>query len=145
MRALGLTAPTPKQVLDIIEKSGEAFTLNTGRLSRMLDTHAPIFAKFVIEEVPPGFPPRHVREQWVGVALPVRMRPYPDTIPVLGFEAIDSLKQAGRMTATVWLSNFYLLEGQEHYPNAISYENPFFAANIDGLEFKSYCGRLEEV
>ncbi|MEI7689159.1 MAG: hypothetical protein WCI91_03160 [Candidatus Nomurabacteria bacterium] len=74
-------------------------------------------ARIKIVEVPPGFAPKHIREQWVGVEIPLVENPTPEGkesfqignqnsggYQVDGVEAVRSLIADGKLEA----ANFWL-------------------------------------
>ncbi|HVV25691.1 MAG TPA: hypothetical protein VHC21_01495 [Candidatus Saccharimonadales bacterium] len=135
-------APPQQYILDTILRSGEGFKSNKDRLQAILDIHAPVFAKLVVQTPPPGFPPAQIRQQWVGLELPLRAKPYPDGIPLLAFEAIDCLKKAGRTEAVKWWEDYYILQGQEQCPEIDPEGYPEFLVGVSGLEFDPDCGEV---
>ncbi len=137
------TAPSDREVHNLIMMSGECFSSDIGRLKVILNLHAPVFAKFVIHTPPPGFPPKEIREQWVGTELPVRAKPDADGIPVLAFEAIEALEISNKYDAVAWWKQYYILRGQECLPDVDSGDYPEMLMNIDGLEFEPSCGILQ--
>ncbi|MFO0781816.1 MAG: hypothetical protein U0524_02895 [Candidatus Saccharimonadales bacterium] len=81
------------------------------RLSAFLDAHYPVFAQFVVEEVPSGHAPEEVRQDWVGLSLPVRAQTRQnDGVPVLAFEAVDKLERAGRQNSATWWRRDYIVD-----------------------------------
>ena len=72
---------------------------------RHLDSWAPIFASFRVEQIPRGeFVPAEIREQWVGVDVPVR---FTALIEAGGIEfgdddAVLSLLASGKIDAAKW-------------------------------------------
>lgn len=69
-----------------------------------LDDEASIDATFTITEVPDGFPPENIRQEWVGVRLPVRgfERSVDDMVRVSPADAVLSLLESGKLDAADW-------------------------------------------
>ena len=70
-----------------------------------LDEEEPIDGTFTITEVPGGFPPEEIRQEWVGVQLPVRnMDRVEDSgeVEISPADAILSLLNNGRLDAADW-------------------------------------------
>jgi hypothetical protein len=69
-----------------------------------LDELQPILATFTIQEVPAGPAPLEIREQWVGVVLPVRQlrRAQSGAVAISPFEATLALRAAGKHEASDW-------------------------------------------
>jgi len=67
--------------------------------------------KIKIKDVPPGFAPKHIREQWIGIEIPLTEKPIPegqgfktgnsngDGYQVAGIDAVKALKDAGKKEA----------------------------------------------
>lgn len=74
---------------------------------RELDERSPIVGSFRIETIPESrFVPKEVREQWIGIDIPVR---FPETLIGGGVEftdedAILSLLMSGKIEAARWFS-----------------------------------------
>ena len=79
--------------------------------------YGPVLATFTLDQVPESAAPISIREQWVGITLPVRERALaklafgqieyfdilsfneksnPDPVSISGYEAVDALDEAGR-------------------------------------------------
>lgn len=84
------TPPTLGEINNIILQSGDWAESDTAKLEATLDAHARVFSTFIVETIPPGFPPVDVRKAWIGTELPVRARPYTDGITILAFEAVGA-------------------------------------------------------
>lgn len=72
-----------------------------------LDDASPIEGVFTITKVPDGVPPQEVREEWVGVELPVRnieRGQAQDEVEVSPADAIISLLRSGRLDAAEWFA-----------------------------------------
>lgn len=70
-----------------------------------LDDMEPIEGTFTITEVPDGFPPQAIREEWVGVQLPMRnMQRCQESgeVEISPADAILSLLNSGRLNAAEW-------------------------------------------
>jgi len=141
------------------------------RLRAFLDAHYPVFAQFVVEEVPSGHAPEEVRQDWVGLSLPVRAQTRQnDGVPVLAFEAVDQLEYAGKHDAATWWKRDYIVDLPPEFnqlPGVLNVEeeaerDAFIAAspeldfellraadvtywpmNVEPLIFEEKCGRLE--
>jgi hypothetical protein len=77
------------------------------------DDTAPIVGAFVFDTVPAGDPPLSVREEWVGVGVPVR---HPDWIEqglvdVSSDDARLSLLSQGKLDAASWFTSLALQMG----------------------------------
>lgn len=77
------------------------------------DDTAPIVGTFVFDTVPAGDPPLSIREEWVGVGVPVR---HPDWIEqglvdVSSDDARLSLLSQGRLDAASWFTSLALQMG----------------------------------
>lgn len=72
-----------------------------------LDDDSPIVGTFKIDTVPGGMPPLEVRQDWVGVELPVRQpeRLEGGEVEVSPADAILSLLAHGKLDATIWFFN----------------------------------------
>ena len=86
-----------------------------------------VIATFTVQQLPQGAAPQTIREQWIGVPLPVREKTlneaaetpiYTDAltdeqvlnveaVPVYGYDAIEALQEAGRDDA----AEFWHLQG----------------------------------
>jgi len=78
------------------------------------DEAAPIAGTFVFDSVPAGDPPLSVREEWVGVGVPVR---HPDwleqgLVDVSASDARLSLLSQGKLDAASWFTSFALRMGE---------------------------------
>lgn len=79
--------------------------------------YGPVLATFTLNQTPEGAAPMSIREQWVGITLPVREsalaklafgqieyfdflgfneKSNPDPLSISGYEAVDALDEAGR-------------------------------------------------
>ncbi len=89
------------------------------------DTYGPVLAQFTLSRVPQGGAPEHIKEQWIGVPLPVRQqslaqlafgaveyfdylsfnqRQNEDPVSVAGIEAVHALEEAEKFEAVeFWL------------------------------------------
>jgi hypothetical protein len=77
------------------------------------DDAAPIVGTFVFDTVPAGDPPLSVREEWVGVGVPVR---HPDwleqgLVDVSSDDARLSLLSQGKLDAASWFTSLALQMG----------------------------------
>lgn len=90
-------------------------------ITRALDeVYGPIQAEFTLTQIPAGAAPDYIKEQWIGVPLPVRelnlgmlalgtisFHDYlsetettnSEPIPIVGIEAVDALQQADQLEA----------------------------------------------
>lgn len=80
---------------------------------RNADERSPIAGTFVFDTVPAGDPPLSVREEWVGVRVPVR---HPDWIEeglvdVSADDARLSLLSQGKLDAAMWFTSLALRMG----------------------------------
>lgn len=83
-------------------------------LTRM---YGPVIATFTLDQIPEGAAPSSIREQWVGITLPVREQALaqlafgqieyfdflsfneksnPDPVSISGYEAVDALDEHGK-------------------------------------------------
>ncbi|MFZ1484263.1 MAG: hypothetical protein WAS36_04605 [Candidatus Saccharimonadales bacterium] len=87
-------------------------------LERLDQLYGPVIVDFTVTEVPEGAAPLHIKEQWLGVKLPVResnlgrlatryldllsgeFRENPYPVPIEGVEAVSALEDAGRLDAS---------------------------------------------
>lgn len=76
-----------------------------------LDDESPIVGTFKIDTVPAGMPSLEVRQEWVGVELPVRQpeRLEDGEVEVSPADAVLSLLSTGRLDATAWFFNAGLI------------------------------------
>lgn len=79
--------------------------------------YGPVLATFTLDQTPESGAPVAIREQWIGITLPVRERALaqlafgaveyfdyldfntkrnPDPVSISGFEAVDALDEAGK-------------------------------------------------
>lgn len=83
-------------------------------LSSLEDIYGPITLNFILTQTPQGGAPDHIKEQWIGVKLPVReqnlgrlatrymdllsgeFKENDEPIPVAGIEAVRALEEAGK-------------------------------------------------
>lgn len=127
--------------------SGEMFTADYHRYSAVLDTSVPTLGQFSIESTPPGFPPEEIREDWVGLTLPVRfavnLELLPE-VPIVAAEALHVLEGAGKTIARDWWRQYYAQEAKKRMPNVDGEGCPDFLANVSLLVFDPSCGTLQE-
>jgi len=86
-----------------------ALVYEMGSLSQ-LDIDAPIVGTFTFNTVPAGSPPEEIREEWLGVEVPVR---YPDGLVAgdMKLSANDtrlSLLSQGRLKSALWFTRLAL-------------------------------------
>lgn len=74
-----------------------------------LDEHYPVIGVLSVFEVPDDGPaPYAIRQEWVGLSLPVRCRNLDnDGYPVLGVEGLVALENAGRINGLLWWETKY--------------------------------------
>jgi hypothetical protein len=96
--------------------------LSEQTLSALDEVYGPVVLNFTIKQTPVSGAPDHIKEQWVGIALPVRKENiarlttrYLDLltgefqenegpVPVPGLEAVHALEEAGKAEAAqYWL------------------------------------------
>ncbi len=135
------TPPTLGEINNIILQSGDWAESDTAKLEATLDAHARVFSTFIVETIPPGFPPVDVRKAWIGTELPVRARPYTDGITILAFEAVGALEEAGADEAVDWWKDYYSSMLIPEDPNQVTSSEAMM--NISALEFAAHCGRLD--
>ena len=127
--------------------SGDMFTDQFDRYRSILDASVPVLGQFSIESTPPGFAPEEIREDWIGLTLPVRftvdIEQVPE-IPVMAAEALHGLEVAGRTIARDWWRQYYAEEAQRRVPNIDSEGHTDFLANVSLLVFDPSCGNLSE-
>lgn len=109
--------PTENDLLESLSRlsrGGELTDLTYSDLGSVLDELHPIFAKFVVIDVPPTNDriPRRIREQWVGMSLPVRAVSS-NGIPVIAAEAIARL-QVQEEGAAEWWDNYLDRKAHEY-------------------------------
>lgn len=125
--------------------SGEMFTDDFEHYRAILDTSVPVLGQFSIDSTPPGFPPEEIREDWVGLSLPVRftvdIEQIPE-IPIMAAEALHALEAEGRTVACDWWRQYYVDEARKRMPNVDDQGHKDFLANISLLVFDSSCGTL---
>lgn len=125
--------------------SGEMFTDNIQRYKGILDTTLPVLNGFTVETTPPGFPPEEIRQEWVGLTLPVRftidIEQVPE-VPVIAVEALHELERAGRHVARDWWREYYAQEARRRVPNIDDEGHADFLANVSLLVFDPSCGTL---
>ena len=137
--------PTRDEVINSLMLTGECFTEDFTRLKSHLDRIAPVRAQFTVTDPPPGYAPDEVREQWVGITLPIRGFFNPrEGVGVLAREALELLRDKSPL-AYDWWQNHYAEEAQERIPNADPENFPAFLANISHLIFDYRCGQYELV
>lgn len=132
--------PTPDAIVQALLLTGDALTADWPRLQSHLDSIAPSRAIFHITSIPPGFAPEEVRQQWVGVALPIRgvFDPH-EGVVVLAREALEFLKEKSP-EAHVWWQQYYADQAQAKIPNVDAEGFPEFLANVSNLIFNTQCG-----
>lgn len=122
--------------------TGDAFTTDFIRLKSHLDRIAPVRAFFDITSTPRGFAPEDIRQQWVGVTLPMRgyFDPRDGGVCILAREALELLK-AKSPAAHRWWQQHYAEEAHTKVPNVDPEGFPEFLANISYLVFDLDCGK----
>ena len=133
--------------LEIIQgllDTGEAFTPDFEVLKAHLDRIAPVRTWFKVLSTPPGFAPSEVRQEWVGLTLPIR-GPRDEGIAVIAREALEKLRHK-RPGAHAWWVKYYVRESARRTPEVDSQDFPEFYANITQIIFADACGesRIEE-
>lgn len=127
--------------------SGDMFTDQFDRYRSILDASVPVLGQFSIESTPPGFPPEEVRQDWVGLSLPVRftvdIEQLPE-VPIVAAEALHVLEGAGKGIARDWWRQYYAQEAKKRMPNVDDEGYPDFLANVSLLVFDPSCGNLSE-
>ncbi|MCA9334110.1 hypothetical protein KC963_03605 [Candidatus Saccharibacteria bacterium] len=127
--------------------SGDMFTDQFDRYRSILDVSVPVLGQFSIESTPPGFPPEEVRQDWVGLSLPVRftvdIEQLPE-VPIVAAEALHVLEGAGKGIARDWWRQYYAQEAKKRMPNVDDEGYPDLLANVSLLVFDPSCGTLQE-
>ena len=132
--------PTKEEIIIGLVRTGDLLTEDFGRLRSHLDRIAPVRATCAIVETPPGFAPEEIREQWVGVTLPIRSYFDPhEGIAVLAREAMEILGETSPV-AHAWWRGYYSDRAAEEMPNVSSEGFPEFLANTRYLIFDFYSG-----
>lgn len=124
-----------------------------------LDTVAPVQLHFIPTTTPDvGVAPEHIREQWVGLRLPVRSKHYWEEDGEEGFvvrarEALEVLKR-DRPEAYEWWQNYYIrTRAEENAQRKAQYEEehgrPWEVYNaVDPIpanpDFPEYIANLDE-
>src|SRR5882724_6455541 len=94
----------------IILESGFSNTSYPDFVVNELNAKAPILGNFLVTELPAGTDsPERIRQQWIGLSLPVRCQglDFEGAVPVLAIEAMLELKKAGRLEAYNWWMREY--------------------------------------
>lgn len=125
--------------------SGDMFTDQYQRYVSVLDSSVPVLSRFSVESTPPGFPPEEIREDWVGLTLPVRftvdIEQVPE-VPIIAAEALHALEGADKKVARDWWRQYYAEEAEKRMPNVDSEGHSDFLANVSLLVFDPSCGTL---
>ncbi len=156
----------------ILERSPSEWTSwNPKTLEYFLDVNYPVFAQFVVEETPQGHAPEAIREDWVGLSLPVRANAESDgALPIVAFEAVDQLEHAGKQRSARWWKRDFIPELPPELNNATDIVSPeelakkiahseilskldfslkrsegvtYWPMNVYPLIFDSECGQLQ--
>lgn len=137
--------PGSNDILDFLEqirKDGHyQVSSNPNTMFEMLDERAPVLGNFtVLEPTANGFPPESIREEWVGVTLPVRCI---DSVaigyPVWVVDALIALRKAGKIDGFQWWEQKYRDQGTySHGPDGAQYvgEEDFLVFNENHGHFE---------
>jgi hypothetical protein len=133
--------PEFHEIITQLRLTNDAYTPDFDVLKNRLDSIAPVRGIFNITSTPPGFAPEEIREQWVGIALPIRGYINPrEGVSVIAREAMELLKDKSPGAYQWW---------QKYIDDATSTRmGPRFAAmdfarnmvNVTTLIFDKRCG-----
>jgi len=122
--------------------TGELFTSRFSSFQYHIDHFAPIVGEFAINSRPEGFPPDDIRDEWIGVILPIRIEPQPGLVIINSREAIQALSDENRTTAVGWWEDYYARMAEEKMPMIDPEDYPAYLSNICFLGFVASDGEI---
>ena len=136
--------PSGLEIIQGLLVTGDAFTPDFDILKAHLDRIAPVRRWFKVLSTPPGPEPSEIRQEWVGLTLPIR-GPKEEGIAVIAREALEKIRHKSTK-AHEWWVNYYVQESAAGASGVDPQGFPEFRANITHLKFADACGesRIEE-
>jgi hypothetical protein len=139
-----LAHPSGSEIIQELLVTGDAFTSDFDILKAHLDRIAPVRVWFKVLSLPPGPAPDEIRQEWVGLTLPIR-GPRNEGIAIITREALEKLRHKSPK-AHDWWEKYYAQESATRAPGVDSKDFPEFHANITYIVLADACGesRIEE-